>query len=1569
MIYLTPNVPVAPSIGAAAKRFAPGTLITSPQASSRDPNVLLAQPRPLTTEFDDDLPGCLSQYGPRHDNDHVFIKDIQILPTTDEILSIEQPYMPRKNLNTPHFLPNGPERHFDTLFRHLRFDSTESLRDVCYHAAQTLASARSNRSPTLEPQRETPGGTRYYGYQDAKLEEVNGDEKKGLIMRFSYDCPEFMRGRFIHNCGRLLEGMLCALICLDEASLELSVVFLEIYQRQSTTSMDNLGGVGKRAAIELSFPASAPYHDILTISRQAQGLSTPRLALIEFPKALYAGFYWSLRRLQEMRPCDVSFLKYIAPNLNGQALSNSVAATHSGTRNQVSCDPPLYTQAPGFAFELDPIASKPTSYSLSQIQDDPEAFTNFLKKNTELDEGQAVAFHQNLTRELSFTQGPPGTGKTYLGIALSRALLASRSDRPSKPLLVVCQTNHALDSFLAGLRDAGIEKLIRIGSNSKEEWTRAINLREQKPKTRISDRETQTRNSTRRYKQGLFADLESWCKGLNAERSTKNVSWHAVEKILRQDYPDIHQQFVTTANNRRVEGFTFDYWVRGGDLQNLKDLKMELSLRLLTKSPGGSPHIGSSTDVEKILSELALETKRKCEAAGEDSIWRMPESKRQTLLRSWEDSINREDLAEVLAVMHLSYADANNLWRTSLDSKDAAILEEADVIGITTTASATRWNLLKMLQLETLICEEAGEVLEAHSLCSLLPTLDHAIFIGDPLQLRPEVTEQAMTLETRIGHNYRLNESLFERIMLPVDPSASVMPTSQLNVQRRMHPQIAAITRLTYPLLSDDPSTALHASVSGIEKRMFWLDHQSPELDPTGDSKSHVNPHEVAIVAGLVRYLLTRNTYSMGDIVVLTPYNGQLVALVEALKTSCQVWLNPKDREALLDDGVLPLEAEISDGQKDAIDMANLLRLATVDNFQGEEAKIIILSTVRSGGRPGFLKTANRVNVACSRARDGFYVVGNSLTLQQVPFWCDIVNIFAREGNIGAALRLCCDRHPHHGINVSQAADFDNVQDCQIPCAETLGCLHSCFQPCHDPASHDRIPCRKPCNRILGCGHKCQKMCFEKCGSCQYRIGEQTLSNCGHQVDKICGGSTPKCLKVVQKATLACGHIVDVRCFESEKEEEVACQQLCGVEISCGHICVGDCKECFPAAMHPPCPELCPREKECGHRCLTLCHGVAPCPTGCNQPCMLACEHGPCRSLCKRVCDPCVKTYIGQVDLAASKGPIICSLGHVIQQPDTFEGVFDRLLAKMGRNLDLFGYGVFKRERILQSTIDGFMKSIRPNPMAQESNKRELTGRGSELREEIEHLIDFRERIVLPFEQSIATCSQLLPGLVEYNLLFRARFDILEYRARAAFLRDTLIVVQQLMLLDDPSQGVQRQAESLQEHAVLDCLNCIQYCKQSAARCTASSPCVRVELLLQQVQFSYLAQVASLSTVVASEAVPALLDEALVLCRRYPNTAGAFLENFKQLRSYTGSDDPGAVPLVVSEKSRGTEKAWGQHIVGHLRICGNKHPYSTESFSGCPECGKKVETDEEMTKKASAYLHDDEFVKAMNKKK
>lgn len=98
---------------------------------------------------------------------------------------------------------------------------------------------------------------------------------------------------------------------------------------------------------------------------------------------------------------------------------------------------------------------------------------------------------------------------------------------------------------------------------------------------------------------------------------------------------------------------------------------------------------------------------------------------------------------------------------------------------------------------------------------------------------------------------------------------------------------------------------------------------------------SKSNTHEAKFIAALCRHLILQG-YDSDKITVLTMYTGQMFLLKKEVFKTCQ--------------GV---------------------RITCVDNFQGEENDIILLSLVRSNdqGNIGFLKTDNRICVSLSRAK------------------------------------------------------------------------------------------------------------------------------------------------------------------------------------------------------------------------------------------------------------------------------------------------------------------------------------------------------------------------------------------------------------------------------------------------------------------------------------------------------------------------------------------------------------------------------------------------------------------------
>jgi len=63
--------------------------------------------------------------------------------------------------------------------------------------------------------------------------------------------------------------------------------------------------------------------------------------------------------------------------------------------------------------------------------------------------------------------------------------------------------------------------------------------------------------------------------------------------------------------------------------------------------------------------------------------------------------------------------------------------------------------------------------------------------------------------------------------------------------------------------------------------------------------------------------------------------------------------------------------------------------ISTIDSFQGQEKEIVILSLVRSNdeSKIGFLADYRRMNVALTRAKEQLFVIGDSSTIGNDPFY------------------------------------------------------------------------------------------------------------------------------------------------------------------------------------------------------------------------------------------------------------------------------------------------------------------------------------------------------------------------------------------------------------------------------------------------------------------------------------------------------------------------------------------------------------------------------------------------------
>jgi hypothetical protein len=160
---------------------------------------------------------------------------------------------------------------------------------------------------------------------------------------------------------------------------------------------------------------------------------------------------------------------------------------------------------------------------------------------------------------------------------------------------------------------------------------------------------------------------------------------------------------------------------------------------------------------------------------------------------------------------------------------------------------------------------------------------------------------------------------------------------------------------------------------------LYWLDHShreagAGEFDIKGTS--HSNDYEVQMVKQIASHLSKQGSYKDGELAVITPYVGQLRKLRNELRNTFSVHLSEKDQEEV--DTIDELDVhgnappsierrELTQSVRIAtVFLMDILKLTVqVDNFQGEEAKVIIVSLVRSNenGKVGFLKTSNRINV------------------------------------------------------------------------------------------------------------------------------------------------------------------------------------------------------------------------------------------------------------------------------------------------------------------------------------------------------------------------------------------------------------------------------------------------------------------------------------------------------------------------------------------------------------------------------------------------------------------------------
>ncbi|XP_075151258.1 NFX1-type zinc finger-containing protein 1 [Haematobia irritans] len=287
------------------------------------------------------------------------------------------------------------------------------------------------------------------------------------------------------------------------------------------------------------------------------------------------------------------------------------------------------------------------------------------------------------------------------------------------------------------------------------------------------------------------------------------------------------------------------------------------------------------------------------------------------------------------------------------------VAREKSIIGMTTTCAAKTNFLFRLLKSKIVIFEEAAEILESHIVACLTPFTQHVIMIGDHQQLQPYTSNYQLQ---QMSH---MNISLFERLF-KTHPNPMVLRT-----QYRMHPKIAHLLCNTiYKDLESDVSVCEYPAIRQMSTNLFFMTHKKSEAKTEQDSSLY-NSYEVTQVVQLALHLVQNALYDVGDIQILSPYAKQVDMIRKQLQQH------------------LALQS---------------LKACTVDSFQGLESNIVILSLVRSNSIPqiGFLKQANRICVALSRAKHGMYCIGNLELLSSCSsIWKEIEDKLRQQNAVG----------------------------------------------------------------------------------------------------------------------------------------------------------------------------------------------------------------------------------------------------------------------------------------------------------------------------------------------------------------------------------------------------------------------------------------------------------------------------------------------------------------------------------------------------------------------------------------
>ncbi len=575
-----------------------------------------------------------------------------------------------------------------------------------------------------------------------------------------------------------------------------------------------------------------------------------------------------------------------------------------------------------------------TNSSLKNLINDPSLATAPTLEDIsqeireKLDDSKQQALKKALgSKDVLLVEGPPGTGKTHFIAALVKEELKHKS---KAHILIASQTHVAIDNALERINE--FDKDIRI---LRIAGTQFSSVSESSEPFLINQQLKTWRNEVLARAE---AGLQRWAANNNLD--LKDIQIGTLIRLIALTTQRINntRQKIQEEENRKTE------LEKGSENLGLEQIEIDRT----------------AVDLNEFRGQLELD-KKELERLKKEIVSIRPDA--NTLLGdtpteqfTWADTLigasSEGQLAKQFIKLQGEWFDR---FRATVGFIKP-LIDRSSVVAATCVGLAALEEL-RDIDFDLCIIDEASKATAME--CAVpMARAKKWVLVGDSKQLGPfqeDILRKPDLRERFEIDSFEASESMFQRFQRLLPDANKVRLTQQYRMVAPIR-ELVSVCFYDGKLEGGRPIDRVLCTHTG--KAVNWI---STSRLPQRYEKSVIggtsvsNYEEASTICDLVlkidRLLIKKGVRKAPVVLILSGYEAQLRLM--------------KSRIKQIERDIKSLEIECS----------------TIDQAQGREADIVILSLTRSNmnNRVGFLRELERVNVAISRARELLYIVGDDL--------------------------------------------------------------------------------------------------------------------------------------------------------------------------------------------------------------------------------------------------------------------------------------------------------------------------------------------------------------------------------------------------------------------------------------------------------------------------------------------------------------------------------------------------------------------------------------------------------------